>query len=55
MGFTGEKLEKAFTELLEKEGFPYYLVVSITHKPEEVLIESCSFNNPIATIKKIYL
>ena len=39
MKFTEEKLEKAFTELLEKEGFPHHLGITITRKPEEVLIE----------------
>lgn len=39
MKFTEEKLEKAFTDLLGQEGFPHYLGVTITRKPEEVLIE----------------
>jgi type I restriction enzyme R subunit len=39
MKFTGEKLEKAFTELLGQEGFPHHLGITITRKPEEVLIE----------------
>lgn len=39
MKFTEEKLEKAFTELLEKEGFPHHLGTTIARKPEEVLIE----------------
>jgi len=39
MKFTEEKLEKAFTELLGQEGFPHYLGITITRKPEEVLIE----------------
>ena len=39
MKFTEEKLENAFTELLEKEGFPHHLGITITRKPEEVLIE----------------
>jgi len=39
MKFTEEKLEKAFTELLGKEGFPHHLGVTISRKPEEVLIE----------------
>lgn len=39
MKFTEEKLEKAFTELLEQEGFPHHLGITITRKPEDVLIE----------------
>ena len=39
MKFTEEKLEKAFTELLVQEGFPHHLGITITRKPEEVLIE----------------
>ena len=39
MKFTEEKLEKAFTELLGQEGFPHHLGITITRKPEEVLIE----------------
>jgi HsdR family type I site-specific deoxyribonuclease len=39
MKFTEEKLEKAFTELLGQEGFPHHLGISISRKPEEVLIE----------------
>lgn len=39
MKFTEEKLEKAFTELLGQEGFPHHLGISITRKPDEVLIE----------------
>jgi len=39
MKFTEEKLEKAFTELLEQEGFPHHLGIAITLKPDEVLIE----------------
>lgn len=39
MKFTEEKLERAFTELLGKEGFPHHLGITITRKPEEVLIE----------------
>lgn len=37
MKFTEEKLEKAFTELLEQVGFPHHLRITITHKPEEVV------------------
>ncbi len=39
MKFTEEKLEKAFTELLGQEGFPHHLGITLTRKPEEVLIE----------------
>ena len=39
MKFTEEKLEQAFTELLGQEGFPHHLGITITRKPEEVLIE----------------
>jgi type I restriction enzyme R subunit len=36
MKFTEEKLEKAFTELLEQEGFSHYLGVTKTRKPEKI-------------------
>lgn len=39
MKFNEEKLEKAFTELLGKEGFPHHMGISISRKPDEVLIE----------------
>jgi type I restriction enzyme R subunit len=39
MKFTEEKLEKVFTELLGQEGFPHHLGITITRKPDEVLIE----------------
>jgi type I restriction enzyme R subunit len=39
MKFTEEKLEQAFTDLLGQEGFSHHLGVTITRKPEEVLIE----------------
>jgi type I restriction enzyme R subunit len=39
MKFTEEKLEKAFTELLEQEGYPHHLGVTIARNPDEVLIE----------------
>ncbi|HQW16401.1 MAG TPA: hypothetical protein PLS07_16480 [Niabella sp.] len=39
MKFTEEKLERAFTELLGQEGFPHLLGITITRKPDEVLIE----------------
>ena len=39
MKFTEEKLEKAFIELLEQEGYPHHLGITISRKPDEVLIE----------------
>ncbi|MFN7791095.1 MAG: type I restriction endonuclease subunit R, partial [Cyclobacteriaceae bacterium] len=39
MKFTEERLEKAFAELLGQEGFPHHLGITITRKPEDVLIE----------------
>jgi len=39
MKFTEAKLERAFTELLGQEGFPHHLGITITRKPDEVLIE----------------
>jgi type I restriction enzyme R subunit len=39
MKFTEEKLERAFTELLGQEGFPHHSGITITRKPDEVLIE----------------
>ncbi|TAH24515.1 MAG: type I restriction endonuclease subunit R [Cytophagales bacterium] len=39
MKFTEEKLERAFIELLGQEGFPHHLGITITRKPDEVLIE----------------
>ena len=39
MKFTEEKLERAFTELLEQEGFPHHMGMTIIRKPDEVLIE----------------
>ena len=39
MKFTEAQLEKAFTELLGQEGFPHHLGITITRKPDEVLIE----------------
>jgi len=39
MKFTEEKLEKAFTELLGQEGFPHHLGITISRKPDEILIE----------------
>lgn len=39
MKLTEEKLEKSFTELLGNEGFPHHLGVTISRKPDEVLIE----------------
>ena len=39
MKFTEEKLEKAFIELVAKEGFNHHFGVAIIRSPEEVLIE----------------
>lgn len=39
MKFTEAKLEQAFTELLEQEGFPHHLGMSINRMPDEVLID----------------
>jgi type I restriction enzyme R subunit len=39
MKFTEEKLERAFIELLGLEGFSHQLGISISRKPDEVLIE----------------
>jgi type I restriction enzyme, R subunit len=39
MKFTEDKLEKAFTELLELEGYSHNLGITICRKPDEVLIE----------------
>jgi type I restriction enzyme R subunit len=39
MKFTEEKLERVFTELLGQEGFTHQLGITITRKPDEVLIE----------------
>jgi len=39
MKFIEAQLEKAFAELLGQEGFPHHLGITITRKPEEVLIE----------------
>ncbi len=39
MKFTEEKLEIAFTELLGQQGFAHYLGISVSRKPDEVLIE----------------
>lgn len=39
MKFTEGKLEKAFAELLAKEGYPHHLGVTISRQPDEVLIE----------------
>lgn len=37
MKFTEEKLEKAFSELLGKEGLSHQLGITITRKPDDVL------------------
>lgn len=39
MKFTEAKLEKAFTDLLGQEGFHHNLGITISRKPDEVLIE----------------
>jgi len=39
MKFTEEKLEQAFIELLGQEGFAHHLGITISRKPDEVLIE----------------
>lgn len=39
MKFIEAQLEKAFSELLGQEGFPHHLGITITRKPDEVLIE----------------
>jgi type I restriction enzyme, R subunit len=39
MKFTEDKLEKAFAELLEQEGFPHQSGMAIKRNPDEVLIE----------------
>jgi type I restriction enzyme R subunit len=49
MKFTEEKLEKAFTELLGQEGFPHCLGITITRKPDEVLIEEDLIQNFLLT------
>jgi len=38
MKFTESKLEKAFSELLEQEGYPHCLGSTLSRKPDEVLI-----------------
>ena len=40
MKFTEAQLEKACIELLGQEGFPHHLGITITRKPEDVLIEA---------------
>lgn len=37
--FTEEKLENAFTELLQQEGYPHHLGISLSRPADEVLIE----------------
>ena len=44
MKFTEEKLEKAFTELLEVEGFPHHLGNTIIRAIDDVIIESDLLN-----------
>lgn len=40
MKFTEEKLEKAFIELLQQEGYPHHSGETLNRLPEEVLIEA---------------
>ena len=47
MKFTEEKLEKAFIELVAKEGFNHHFGVAITRSPEEVL-KNCGALGPPA-------
>jgi type I restriction enzyme R subunit len=44
MKFTEEKLEKAFTELLEIEGFTHHIGNTIVREPDDVIIESDLLN-----------
>lgn len=39
MKFTEQKLEQSFTELLAQEGYPHHVGMTISHAPDEVLIE----------------
>jgi len=39
MKFTEEKLEKSFPELLGQEWFPHHLGITLSRKPDEVLVE----------------
>jgi type I restriction enzyme R subunit len=36
--FTEARLEQSFIELLGQEGFPHHLGITLTRKPDEVLI-----------------
>jgi type I restriction enzyme, R subunit len=38
MKFSEAQLENAFTKLLGQEGFPDHLGITITRKPDEVLV-----------------
>jgi hypothetical protein len=49
MKFTEEKLEKAFIELLGKEGFFHHLGIMISRKPEQVLIEETHNSSVVVT------
>lgn len=44
MKFTEEKLEKAFTDLLAKEGFPHHLGNNLVRSVDEVIIEEDLIN-----------
>lgn len=48
MKFTEEKLEKAFIDLLNQEGFLYQLGISILRQVDEVLIEADLLNYLLA-------
>ena len=45
MKFTEEKLERAFTELLEQEGYQHRLGNTIVRSADEVLIEADLHDN----------
>jgi hypothetical protein len=49
MKFTEEKLERAFAELFGQEGFPHHLGITITRKPEDVLIEETRNSSVVVT------
>ena len=52
MKFTEEKLEQAFIELLENEGFPHCLGNTISRADDEVLIEEDLKNYLLSRYKK---
>ena len=55
MKFTEEKLEKAFTELLDIEGFPHHLGNTIIRAVDEVIIESDLLNYLLSRYAKYQL